>query len=225
MTDSGRTHQTSKGFRESRPKVEKSKIRFKDEKLNNIPNAKIKSKSESNKDDKKEDLKKEEPNFGLSGKLLEDTNQFNGVVIKYSQPEEAAKSSVLWRLYEFKEENFKKTLYIHRESAYLIGKDRRVADIPIDHPSCSKQHAVIQYRKIDGQRDARPYLIDLESANGTFLNAKKIEPRRYYELLEKDVIKFGYSSRDYVLMRGDADTTQFDSSGDEEIAKEDLISD
>ena len=35
-------------------------------------------------------------------------------------------------------------LHIHRQSAYLIGRDRTVTDIPIEHPSCSKQHAVIQ---------------------------------------------------------------------------------
>lgn len=35
-------------------------------------------------------------------------------------------------------------LHIQRQSAYLIGRDRLVADIPIEHPSCSKQHAVIQ---------------------------------------------------------------------------------
>jgi FHA domain-containing protein len=35
-------------------------------------------------------------------------------------------------------------LHIHRQSAYLIGRDRMVTDIPLEHPSCSKQHAVIQ---------------------------------------------------------------------------------
>ena len=25
-------------------------------------------------------------------------------------------------------------LYIHRQSAYLLGRDRKVADIPLDHP-------------------------------------------------------------------------------------------
>ena len=33
--------------------------------------------------------------------------------------------------------------------------------------------------------NCRPYIIDLESANGTFLNNQKIEPRRFYELKEK----------------------------------------
>lgn len=52
---------------------------------------------------------------------------------------------------------------------------------------------------ISGRR-IRPYLIDLESANGTFINNKKIEPKKYVELLERDVIKFGFSSREYVLL-------------------------
>lgn len=37
-------------------------------------------------------------------------------------------------------------LPIHRQSFYLFGRERRVADIPTDHPSCSKQHAVLQFR-------------------------------------------------------------------------------
>jgi smad nuclear-interacting protein 1 len=35
-------------------------------------------------------------------------------------------------------------LHINRQSAYLTGRDKAVVDIPLDHPSCSKQHAVIQ---------------------------------------------------------------------------------
>ena len=31
----------------------------------------------------------------------------------------------------------------------------------------------------------RPYIIDLDSQNGTFLNNQKIDPRRFYELKEK----------------------------------------
>ena len=37
-------------------------------------------------------------------------------------------------------------LYIHRQSCYLVGRERRVVDIPSDHPSCSKQHACLQFR-------------------------------------------------------------------------------
>lgn len=43
---------------------------------------------------------------------------------------------------------FLDVLHISRQSCYLMGRDRAVADIPIDHPSISKQHAVIQFRNI-----------------------------------------------------------------------------
>lgn len=112
-----------------------------------------------------------------------------------------------WRLYQFKGDQDLPTLYIHRQSAYLLGRDRKVADIPIDHPSCSKQHAALQYRLVpytraDGSKgkQIRLYIIDLESANGTFINNNKIEAKKYVELFEKDVIKFGFSSREYVLL-------------------------
>lgn len=138
------------------------------------------------------------PNFGLSGALAKDTNTFKGAVIKYNEPPEAQKPTQRWFLYPFKGDESLESIPIYRQSAYLLGRDRTIADIPIDHPSCSKQHAVIQFRKTKGK--VSPYIIDLESANKTKLNNETIEPRRYYELFEKDVIRFGYSTRDYVIM-------------------------
>ena len=32
------------------------------------------------------------------------------------------------------------------------------------------------------------------------MNNQKVEPKRYIQLFEKDVIKFGFSSREYVLL-------------------------
>lgn len=49
-------------------------------------------------------------------------------------------------------------------------------------------------------RVVKPYLLDLESINGTTINKEKLEPARYYELLTGDVIRFGFSSREYVIM-------------------------
>lgn len=49
-----------------------------------------------------------------------------------------------------------------------------------------------------------PYLMDLETANGTYLNGERIEASRFYELFEKDCIKFGYSSREYVLLHANS---------------------
>lgn len=72
------------------------------------------------------------------------------------------------------------------------------------------------YEREDGStgKRVRPYLIDLESSNGTFVNNKKIDPKKYVELLEKDVIKFGFSSREYVLLH---------ENSKEEILDDDVI--
>jgi smad nuclear-interacting protein 1 len=49
----------------------------------------------------------------------------------------------------------------------------------------------------------KPYILDLKSANKTFLNGNEIEDARYYELLKGDCIKFGSSTREYVLINED----------------------
>ncbi|XP_060906126.1 smad nuclear-interacting protein 1 [Labrus mixtus] len=171
----------------------------------------------------------EKPNFGLSGALTEDTNTFRGVVIKYNEPPEARIPKRRWRLYPFKNDEPLPVMYIHRQSAYLLGRQRKIADIPIDHPSCSKQHAVFQYRLVeftraDGTsgRRVRPYIIDLGSGNGTYLNNQRIESQRYYELKEKDVIKFGFSSREYVLLHEFSDTAEVDAKQQEDEEDEGL---
>jgi pSer/pThr/pTyr-binding forkhead associated (FHA) protein len=46
----------------------------------------------------------------------------------------------------------------------------------------------------------KPYLMDLKATHGTTLNGKKIEDSRYYELHEMDCIKFGESTREYMIL-------------------------
>ena len=43
-----------------------------------------------------------EPNFATTGKLAEETNRVNGVVLKWSEPADARRPSKHWRLYVFK---------------------------------------------------------------------------------------------------------------------------
>ena len=45
----------------------------------------------------------------------------------------AAKPTKKWRLYVFKGKESLEPYHIHRQSAYLLGRERRVADIPLDH--------------------------------------------------------------------------------------------
>ncbi len=66
-----------------------------------------------------------------------------------------------------------------RMDHYLFGRDVAVADIITAHPSCSKQHAVLQFRVTEKEDEyglrgsaVRPYLLDLGSVNGSFLNGE-----------------------------------------------------
>ncbi|PWN35538.1 SMAD/FHA domain-containing protein [Meira miltonrushii] len=151
-----------------------------------------------------------EPDFGSSGLLAKESNSKNGVQLKYFEPPEARKPKKKWRLYVFKDGKEVDILHISRQSCYLIGRDSNVVDIPVDHQSISKQHAVIQFRSIternefgDEKRQTKPFLIDLDSANGSFVNKTELPPSRYYELRTGDTIKLGASQREYVLLAED----------------------
>lgn len=130
-------------------------------------------------------------------------------MLKYHEPPEARKppSSEQWRMYVFKGKDMLDTVYLHTRSCWLMGRDQAVVDMVLEHPSISKQHAVIQFRHItktneygDRESKVKPYLIDLESANGTRLNGEKVGASRYIELVDSDVIGFGDSEREYVMM-------------------------
>lgn len=89
----------------------------------------------------------------------------------------------------------------------------QVADIKLMNPSCSKQHAVIQFRRTPTvireatefdeavvRKTIKPYILDLDSTNKTYLNGTALEGSRYVELKPKDLLKFGESSKEYVLI-------------------------
>lgn len=64
-------------------------------------------------------------------------------------------------------------LVLGRQSCYLFGRDRMVADIPVEHPSCSKQHAVLQFRQVTKRSefgDEQRFIQYVTSADQTFLN-------------------------------------------------------
>jgi smad nuclear-interacting protein 1 len=154
---------------------------------------------------------KQKPNFKPTGLLAKEANTVQGTttVLKYHEPPEARKPSSReqWRMYEFKKKDLVDTVYLHQRSAWLLGRDEKVTDLRLEHPSISKQHAVIQFRYItttnefgDRLSKVKPYLIDLDSANGTTLNGSKVEGSRFVELVDQDVLAFGDSEREYVLM-------------------------
>lgn len=156
----------------------------------------------------------DKPNFGNTGVLAAASNTVtqadgNTVVLKYHEPPEARKPAPrdVWKLFVFKGPDIIDTVELSARSCWLIGRDAAVVDLPAEHPSISKQHAVIQFRYTEKRNEygdkigrVKPYLIDLESANGTLLNKDKVPESRYLELRTKDMIQFGSSTREYVLV-------------------------
>lgn len=161
------------------------------------------------------------PNFEVSGALHREENRTkDGIALKYSEPGTARKPEKKWMLYVFKGDEVIDTIGLAGRSSFLVGKDRRVCDLPADHPSCSKQHAVLQFKlrernMPDGSTAAtvEPYVIDLDSTNGTTLNGKRIEGSTYVHLLERDVLKFGLSTRDYVLLHEGSSSSGSNTGG------------
>ena len=97
-----------------------------------------------------------------------------------------------------------------------------VCDVSLDHPSISRYHAVLQYRPTDAAStgtdgeergkgstlslsspsEAGFYVYDLNSTHGSFLNKSKLQPRVYYRLRVGQMVRFGGSSRLFVLEVG-----------------------
>lgn len=156
----------------------------------------------------------EKPNFKPTGALAAaanavTTNTGETVTLKYHEPPEARKPPPRdkWKLFVFKGKDVVDTVELSQRSCWLVGRDRAVVDLPAEHPSISKQHAVLQFRHVEKRNEfgdrvgkVKPYLIDLESANGTVLNGDKVPESRYLEVRGGDVIKFGLSEREYVIM-------------------------
>ena len=156
---------------------------------------------------------KQKPNYAPTGLLAAETKKVTtgstAIVLKYHEPPEARlpPSSAAWRLYIFKGKDLLETLELHTRSCWLFGRERAVVDVPVEHPSASKQHAVVQFRYVEKKNEwgvrkgeVKPYVIDLDSANGTKVNGEKVDGRRYVELRTGDVIGFGESSREYVVL-------------------------
>ena len=154
-------------------------------------------------------VEKEKPNFAATGVLAAASNTVNDVVLKYSEPGDARKppAKPAYKLFVFKDATIIETIELNPRSCWLVGRDRAVADLPVDHPTCSKQHAVLQFRFVSktdefGERKSgvKLYVMDLDSANATTLNGDELEGRRFVECREGDLLKFGLSTREYVIM-------------------------
>ncbi|EAL72877.1 hypothetical protein DDB_G0271054 [Dictyostelium discoideum AX4] len=82
---------------------------------------------------------------------------------------------------------------LNKKPFYLIGR-LPICDIQLEHATISRQHAIIQHR--DG---GKLYLYDLNSTHGSMINKQKCKPNIHIPIKVGDVIKFGESTRLFVL--------------------------
>lgn len=83
---------------------------------------------------------------------------------------------------------------INRKKMTVFGRHKKFCDVLIKHPSISNQHAAIVHGK-----SGNMYLIDLDSMHGTKLNEKKLSPEKREVLKNNDKIRFGASTREYIV--------------------------
>ncbi|KAL9032385.1 MAG: hypothetical protein Q9214_007992, partial [Letrouitia sp. 1 TL-2023] len=165
---------------------------------------------------------KQKPNYAPTGLLAAASNRVanTNIVLKYNEPPNAMRPRPAQQhyLYVFKGDAMLAKHILNQKTCWLFGREPAVADVVTEHESCSAQHAVMQFRQVlkkdeDGGRKAQVglYLLDLESGNGTILNGERIEGARYVRVLDKDVVKFGGSGREYVVLiveKGDLNKEQ-----------------
>ena len=99
-------------------------------------------------------------------------------------------------------------------SYFVVG---RMVDcqIPLQHPSLSRYHAVLQYGR-QGSKEGW-YIFELGSSNGTVVNKIRLPPSVYRPLEIGHVIKFGMSTR-LLVLQGIADETT-DQAEEQEVTQ------
>ncbi|XP_077094439.1 kanadaptin isoform X2 [Siphateles boraxobius] len=108
-----------------------------------------------------------------------------------------------------------------QRSYFVVGR-LPVCDVSLEHPSISRYHAVVQYRGTAGQDGGLGegtgfYAYDLGSTHGTFVNKNKIPPKTYIRLRVGHVLKFGGSTRLFILQG-----PEFDEEAESELTVTEL---
>lgn len=96
------------------------------------------------------------------------------------------------------------------------------SDTVLEHPTISRYHAIVQYKaEFENGQPAGLYIYDCGSTHGTFVNKKRLEPKVYVRIKIGYIIKFGQSTRLY-LVQGDstAEAESVDTSTGDDLTHE-----
>uniref|UniRef100_A0A6Q2XK32 FHA domain-containing protein n=1 Tax=Esox lucius TaxID=8010 RepID=A0A6Q2XK32_ESOLU len=141
--------------------------------------------------------------------------------VPYSEPPWAGLSDIPYSLEILKNGTIVDTVPLTQQSYFVVGR-LPVCDVSLEHPSISRYHAVIQYRGLAGDDEAVGeargfYIHDLGSTHGTFVNKNKIPPKTYIRLRVGHVLKFGGSTRLFILQG-----PEFDEEAESELTVTEL---
>lgn len=137
-----------------------------------------------------EQMKKEKEKEKSEGNSCAQTSFKEGV---YTIPAWSAASAFPFSLEVIKDGTLVDTLNVSLKGTYMFGRSDH-CDFMLEHPSISRYHAVLQFK-----RTGDVFIYDLGSTHGTVVNKKQVSGRTYIPLHVGDVLKFGLSSRLYVL--------------------------
>lgn len=84
------------------------------------------------------------------------------------------------------------------DKSYIVIGRKDDCDIVLEHPSISRYHAVVQFRTGEAGTSGF-YLYDLDSTHGTYVNKQQVRARSYKRLRVGYIVKFGGSSRNFIL--------------------------
>uniref|UniRef100_A0AAQ4PXP1 Solute carrier family 4 member 1 adaptor protein n=1 Tax=Gasterosteus aculeatus aculeatus TaxID=481459 RepID=A0AAQ4PXP1_GASAC len=124
--------------------------------------------------------------------------------IPYTEPSWGGKATdVPYALEILKNGTIVDTVPLAQKSYFVVGR-LPVCDVSLEHPSISRYHAVLQYRAQAGEGDSAGeqrgfYVHDLGSTHGTVVNKNKVPPKTYMRLRVGHVLKFGGSTRLFIL--------------------------
>ncbi|XP_034370401.1 kanadaptin isoform X2 [Arvicanthis niloticus] len=127
----------------------------------------------------------------------------------YQEPSWGSPATAPYSLETLKGGTILGTRSLKDTSSCLFGR-LASCDICLEHPSVSRYHAVLQHRGSDPCGDSEGpgqgfYLYDLGSTHGTFLNKTRIPPRTYCRVHVGHVIRFGGSTRLFILQGPEED--------------------
>lgn len=104
------------------------------------------------------------------------------------------------------------------QRAYTVFGRAPDSDVILENPTISRYHAIIQYKsEFEHGQPAGLYLYDCGSTHGTFINKKRIESKVYVRIKIGHLIKFGQSTRLYIV-QGDSsidEDTTMSGTGDD----------